>query len=298
MSVNFTHLHVHTQYSLLDGAAKISDLVAYAKEIGMKSLAITDHGVMYGVVDFYQEAMKQGIKPVIGCEVYLTNGSRFEKTNRDGMYHLILLAENDEGYHNLMKLVSLGHLEGFYYKPRIDKDILRQYSKGIICMSACIAGEIPVQILRGNLEGAENSLKDYLDIFGKDNFFLEIQDHDLEEEHTVNTELKRLAKKYDLGLVATNDSHYVKREDADAQDVLLCIQTTSTVDDPKRMKFPNDQFYLKSEAEMREKFGDCPEALENTAKIAERCNVELSFGHLLLPEFPIPNGLSAEEYLR
>ena len=226
----FTHLHVHTQYSLLDGAAKISDLVAYAKEIGMKSLAITDHGVMYGVVDFYQEAMKQGIKPVIGCEVYLTNGSRFEKTNRDGMYHLILLAENDEGYHNLMKLVSLGHLEGFYYKPRIDKDILRQYSKGIICMSACIAGEIPVQILRGNLEGAENSLKDYLDIFGKDNFFLEIQDHDLEEEHTVNTELKRLAKKYDLGLVATNDSHYVKREDADAQDVLLCIQTTSTVD--------------------------------------------------------------------
>lgn len=298
MSVNFTHLHVHTQYSLLDGAAKISDLVAYAKEIGMKSLAITDHGVMYGVVDFYQEAMKQGIKPVIGCEVYLTNGSRFEKTNRDGMYHLILLAENDEGYHNLMKLVSLGHLEGFYYKPRIDKDILRQYSKGIICMSACIAGEIPVQILRGNLEGAENSLKDYLDIFGKDNFFLEIQDHDIEEEHTVNTELKRLAKKYDLGLVATNDSHYVKREDADAQDVLLCIQTTSTVDDPKRMKFPNDQFYLKSEAEMREKFGDCPEALENTAKIAERCNVELSFGHLLLPEFPIPNGLSAEEYLR
>ena len=298
MSVNFTHLHVHTQYSLLDGAAKISDLVAYAKEIGMKSLAITDHGVMYGVVDFYQEAMKQGIKPVIGCEVYLTNGSRFEKTNRDGMYHLILLAENDEGYHNLMKLVSLGHLEGFYYKPRIDKDILRQYSKGIICMSACIAGEIPVQILRGNLEGAENSLKEYLDIFGKDNFFLEIQDHDLEEEHTVNTELKRLAKKYDLGLVATNDSHYVKREDADAQDVLLCIQTTSTVDDPKRMKFPNDQFYLKSEAEMREKFGDCPEALENTAKIAERCNVELSFGHLLLPEFPIPNGLSAEEYLR
>ncbi|MTS25590.1 DNA polymerase III subunit alpha, partial [Sellimonas intestinalis] len=253
---------------------------------------------MYGVVDFYQEAIKQGIKPVIGCEVYLTNGSRFEKNNRDGMYHLILLAENDEGYHNLMKLVSLGHLEGFYYKPRIDKDILRQYSKGIICMSACIAGEIPVQILRGNLEGAESSLKEYLDIFGKDNFFLEIQDHDLEEEHTVNAELKRLAKKYDLGLVATNDSHYVKREDADAQDVLLCIQTTSTVDDPKRMKFPNDQFYLKSEAEMREKFGDCPEALENTAKIAERCNVELSFGHLLLPEFPIPNGLSAEEYLR
>ncbi|WP_177566208.1 DNA polymerase III subunit alpha [uncultured Phascolarctobacterium sp.] len=298
MSGTFTHLHVHTQYSLLDGAAKISDLIGYAKELGMKNLAITDHGVMYGVVDFYQEAKKRGIKPIIGCEVYLTNGSRFEKTNRDGMYHLILLAENDEGYHNLMKLVSLGHLEGFYYKPRIDKDILRQYSKGIICLSACIAGEIPVQILRGNLDGAERSLQDYLDIFGRDNFFLEIQDHDLEEEHTVNAELKRLAKKYDLGLVATNDLHYVRREDADAQDVLLCIQTTSTVDDPKRMKFPNDQFYLKSEAEMRVKFGDCPEALTNTAKIAERCNVELSFGHLLLPEFPIPDGLTADTYLR
>lgn len=298
MNGTFTHLHVHTQYSLLDGAAKISDLIAYAKELGMKSLAITDHGVMYGVVDFYQEAKKQGIKPIIGCEVYLTNGSRFEKTNRDGMYHLVLLAENDEGYHNLMKLVSLGHIEGFYYKPRIDKDILRQYSKGIICLSACIAGEIPVQILSGNLEGAERSLLDYLDIFGKENFFLEIQNHDLEEENKVNNELKRLAKKYDLGLVATNDLHYVRRDDAEAQDVLLCIQTTSTVDDPKRMKFPNDHFYLKSEEEMRARFSDVPEALENTSKIAERCNVELSFGNLLLPKFPIPEGLTADIYLR
>lgn len=298
MSGNFTHLHVHTQYSLLDGASKISDLLAYAKELGMDSLAITDHGVMYGVVEFYQEAKKHGIKPIIGCEVYVANGSRFEKNNRDSMYHLILLAENDEGYHNLMKLVSLGHLDGFYYKPRIDKDILRKYSKGIICLSACIAGEIPVQILRGNLDGAERILCDYLDIFGKENFFLELQDHDLDEEHTVNAALKRLAKKYDLGLVATNDLHYVRRKDAEAQDVLLCIQTTSTVDDPKRMKFPNDQFYLKSEAEMREKFGDCPEALINTARIAERCNVEMSFGHLLLPEFPIPDGLTAAEYLR
>ncbi len=298
MSRNFTHLHVHTQYSLLDGAAKISDLIAYAKDLGMDSLAITDHGVMYGVIDFYQEAKKQGIKPIIGCEVYLTNGSRFEKTNREGMYHLILLAENNEGYHNLMKLVSLGHLEGFYYKPRIDKEILRQYSKGIICLSACIAGEIPAQILQGNLEGAERSLQEYLDIFGRENFFLELQDHELEEEHTVNIELKRLANKYGLGLVATNDSHYVRREDAEAQDVLLCIQTTSTVDDPKRMKFPNDQFYLKSEAEMREKFADCPETLENTSKIAARCNVELSFGNLLLPEFPIPDGMTADAYLR
>ena len=298
MSGTFTHLHVHTQFSLLDGASKISELIAYAKELGMDSLAITDHGVMYGVVDFYQEAKKQGIKPIIGCEVYVASGSRLEKTNRDSIYHLILLAENDLGYHNLMKLVSLGHVEGFYYKPRIDKDILRQYSAGLICLSACVAGEIPAQILRGNLDGAERSLREYLDIFGKDNFFLELQNHDLEDEQKVNAELKRLAQKYDLGLAATNDLHYVRREDAEAQDVLLCIQTSSTVDDPKRMKFPNDQFYLKSEAEMREKFADCPEALANTAKIAARCNVELSFGHLLLPEFPIPDGLTAEAYLR
>lgn len=293
----FTHLHVHTEYSLLDGASKIPELVAYAKELGMDSLAITDHGVMYGAVEFYQECTKAGIKPIIGCEVYLTTGSHLEKNNR-GMYHLILLAENDTGYHNLMKIVSLAQLEGFYYKPRVDKDILRTYHEGIICLSACIAGELPVLILQNNLDGARRCIAEYIDIFGKDNYFLEIQDHDMEEEHKVAAALKQLAKEFDLGLVATNDLHYVHKEDAAAQDILLCIQTTSNVDEPDRMRFPNDSFYLKSYEEMAQLFGDCPESLENTNKIADRCNVKLEFGHLLLPEFPVPEGFNAVSYLR
>lgn len=293
----FTHLHVHTEYSLLDGASKIPELVAYAKELGMDSLAITDHGVMYGAVEFYQECTKAGIKPIIGCEVYLTTGSHLEKNNR-GMYHLILLAENDTGYHNLMKIVSLAQLEGFYYKPRVDKDILRTYHEGIICLSACIAGELPVLILQDNLEGARRCIREYIDIFGKDNYFLEIQNHAMEEEHKVREALKKLAREFDLGLVATNDLHYVRREDAAAQDILLCIQTTSNVDDAERMRFPNDSFYLKSYDEMAELFGDCPESLENTNVIADRCNVKLEFGHLLLPEFPVPEGFDAVSYLR
>ena len=293
----FTHLHVHTEYSLLDGASKIPELVAYAKELGMDSLAITDHGVMYGAVEFYQECTKAGIKPIIGCEVYLTTGSHLEKNNR-GMYHLILLAENDTGYHNLMKIVSLAQLEGFYYKPRVDKDILRTYHEGIICLSACIAGELPVLILQNNLDGARRCIAEYIDIFGQDNYFLELQDHDMEEEHKVAKALKQLAKEFDLGLVATNDLHYVHKEDAAAQDILLCIQTTSNVDEPDRMRFPNDSFYLKSYEEMEQLFGDCPESLENTAKIADRCNVKLEFGHLLLPEFPVPEGFDAVSYLR
>ncbi|WP_405382798.1 DNA polymerase III subunit alpha [Phascolarctobacterium sp.] len=297
MNKRFTHLHVHTEYSLLDGASKISELVAYAKELGMDSLAITDHGVMYGVVDFYQECTKQGIKPIIGCEVYLCNGSHFEKSQR-GMYHLILLAENDTGYHNLMKIVSAGQVEGFYYKPRVDKDVLRAYSEGIICLSACVAGELPVLVLQENMEGARRCVQEYIDIFGKDNYFLEIQDHDLPEERRVAAGLKQLAQEFGVGLVATNDLHYVRREDAVAQDVLLCIQTTSTVDQPDRMRFNNDSYYLKSYDEMAERFGDCPEALENTAKIADRCNVQLEFGHLLLPEFPVPEGFDACTYLR
>ncbi|MGM9570177.1 MAG: PHP domain-containing protein, partial [Phascolarctobacterium sp.] len=297
MSKRFTHLHVHTEYSLLDGASKIDELVAYAKELGMDSLAITDHGAMYGAVEFYQQCKKQGIKPILGCEVYLTTGSHFEKNNR-GMFHLILLAENDTGYHNLMKLVSIGQVEGFYYKPRIDKDALRAHSEGLICLSACIAGELPVLILQDNLEGARRCIQEYIDIFGKDNYFLEIQDHDLPEEHKVTAVLKQLAKEFDLGLVATNDLHYVRREDAAAQDILLCIQTTSTVDEPDRMRFPNDSFYLKSYEEMAERFGDCPEALENPNKIADRCHVELEFGHLLLPEFPVPEGFDTAGYLR
>jgi len=297
MTPNFTHLHVHTQFSLLDGAAKIPDLVSYAKVLGMKSLAITDHGVMYGTIDFYQECKKQGIKPIIGCEVYLTTGSHLERNNR-GLYHLILLAENIEGYYNLMKIVSLAQLEGFYYKPRVDRDILRAYSKGIICLSACIAGELPVYIQQDNMDGARRCIEEHIEIFGKENYFLEVQNHDLPEEHKVNRALKQLAKEYGLGLVTTNDLHYVRREDAEAQDVLLCLQTSSTVDEPNRMRFPNDQFYLKSYEEMAEKFPDCPEALENTNIIAERCNVELEFGHLLLPEFGVPEGFDAKTYLR
>ena len=263
----------------------------------MDSLAITDHGVMYGAVEFYQECTKAGIKPIIGCEVYVAKGSHRDMTEKT-RYHLILLAENDTGYHNLMKIVSKGQLEGFYYKPRVDKDILRTYSEGIICLSACIAGELPRLINSGNMDGARRCVQEYIDIFGKDNYFLELQDHEIPEEKTAAEGLKQLAKEFGLGLVATNDLHYVRREDAEAQDILLCIQTTSNVDDPTRMRFPNDSFYLKSAEEMAELFGDCPEALENTNKIADRCNVKLEFGHLLLPEFPVPEGFDAVSYLR
>ncbi|WP_293832214.1 DNA polymerase III subunit alpha [uncultured Phascolarctobacterium sp.] len=293
----FTHLHVHTEYSLLDGASKIPELVAYAKELGMDSLAITDHGVMYGAVEFYQECTKAGIKPIIGCEVYLAKGSHLDMTEKT-RYHLILLAENDIGYHNLMRIVSKGQLEGFYYKPRVDKDILRTYSEGIICLSACIAGEVPRLINSGNMDGARRCVQEYIDIFGKDNYFLEIQNHDIPEEKTAAEGLRQLAQEFGIGLVATNDLHYVRREDAEAQDVLLCIQTTSNVDDPGRMRFPNDSFYLKSAEEMEELFGGYPEALENTCRIADRCNVKLEFGHLLLPEFPVPEGFDAVSYLR
>lgn len=293
----FTHLHVHTEYSLLDGASKIPELVAYAKELGMDSLAITDHGVMYGAVEFYQECTKAGIKPIIGCEVYLAKGSHLDMTEKT-RYHLILLAENDIGYHNLMRIVSKGQLEGFYYKPRVDKDILRTYSEGIICLSACIAGEVPRLINSGNMDGARRCVQEYIDIFGKDNYFLEIQNHDIPEEKTAAEGLRQLAQEFGIGLVATNDLHYVRREDAEAQDVLLCIQTTSNVDDPGRMRFPNDSFYLKSAEEMAELFGGYPEAMENTCRIADRCNVKLEFGHLLLPEFPVPEGFDAVSYLR
>lgn len=296
MEQKFTHLHVHTEYSLLDGASKIANLLSYAKELGMDSIAITDHGVMYGVVDFYQEAVKQGVKPIIGCEVYVVD-NHLEKNNRS-MHHLILLAENNNGYHNLMKIVSRGQLEGFYYKPRVDKDILRQYSEGIICLSACIAGEVPAYIMQDNMDGARRAVGEYIDIFGRENYFLEIQDHNLPEDKKINRGLKLLAEEYGLGLVATNDLHYVRKQDAEAQDVLMCIQTNSTVDAPERMRFPNDEFYLKSYDEMAVLFADCKEALTNTQIIAERCNVTLEFGKLLLPEFPIPAGFSdANEYL-
>ncbi len=297
MSVPFTHLHVHTEYSLLDGAAKIAPLIARAKALGMDSLAITDHGVMYGVVAFYKECVKQGLKPIIGCEVYVAPGSRLTKTSRD-MYHLILLAETDQGYHNLMKLVSCGHLEGLYYKPRVDKEVLRRYHEGLICLSACVSGELPRLIQAGNMEGARRCVEEYRDIFGQDNYFLELQNHGLREEAQTNAGLRQLAGEYGLKLVATNDSHYVVREDAEAQDVLLCIQTNATIDEPDRLHFSDDSYYLKSYEEMRQAFPDDQEALANTALIAERCQVELDFGHLLLPQFPLPPGQDSASYLR
>lgn len=299
-SNQFVHLHVHTQYSLLDGASRITELVKKAKEMEMPAIAITDHGAMYGVIDFYKAAKKQGIKPIIGCEVYVAPRSRFDRTAVQGetYYHLILLAENNQGYRNLIKLVSLAYQEGFYYKPRVDKEILRKYSEGIICLSACIAGEIPAAILRDNLERADALVQEYAAIFGKDHFFIEIQDHGMPEEKKANRELVKLAKKYDLGLAATNDLHYINRADSAFHDVLLCIQMGKTVDEENRMKFPNDQFYLKSAEEMQRLFSDYEEALLNTVKIAERCNVEFTFGELHLPVFPVPEGFSDTAYLK
>lgn len=296
----FVHLHVHTEYSLLDGASRIQELTKKAKELQMPAIAITDHGAMYGVIDFYKAALKNGIKPIIGCEVYLAPASRFDRTavNGETYYHLNLLAENNQGYRNLIKMVSLSYSEGFYYKPRIDKDLLRQYSEGIICLSACIAGDIPAALIRDNPERAEALVKEYIDIFGKDHFFIEIQDHGIPEEKKANRGLVQLAQKYDLGLVATNDLHYITQSDSEFHDVLLCIQTGKTVDEENRMKFANDQFYLKTAEEMRQLFQSYDGAISNTVKIAERCNVEFTFGQLHLPVFPVPEAFTESQYLR
>ena len=299
--MSFVHLHVHTEYSLLDGASRIKELVQRTKELGMDSVAITDHGVMYGAIAFYKEAMAQGIHPIIGCEVYVAPQSRHERTEVDGVryYHLILLAENEIGYRNLVRLVSLANIEGYYYKPRVDKDLLRQYHEGIIALSACVAGEIPRSILLGDPERTDEILAEYVDIFGRDNFFLELQDHGLPEEKTVNHALRDLSKKHDIGLVATNDIHYVRAEDSEFHDILLCVQTGRTINDPNRMRFSGPDYYLKSEAEMTALFHDYPGAVENTAKIAARCRVDFTFGELQLPFYPIPEKFADDDaYLR
>ena len=296
----FTHLHVHTEYSLLDGSGKIKEIVKRAKDLGQTALAITDHGVMYGVIDFYRAALEVGIKPVIGCEVYVAPGSRFEKENNvsDERYrHLVLLAENNKGYSNLMKIVSKGFIEGFYYKPRVDMEILREYHEGIIALSACLAGEIPGYLNRGDYEGAKAAALRFQDIFGKDNFFLELQDHGIPEQKTVNAGLMRLSADTGIELVATNDIHYVFADDAEAHDILLCIQTQKKVQDTDRMRYEGGQFYLKSEEEMRSLFPYAGQAIDNTAKISERCNVTIEFGHYKLPKFDVPEGDSAETYL-
>ena len=296
----FVHLHTHTEFSLLDGAARITKLIKKTKELGMESLAITDHGAMYGVVDFYKEATANGIKPIIGCEVYVAPRTRFDKTHEyDSKYsHLILLAENEEGYKNLIKIVSTGFTEGFYYKPRVDFDLLKEYSKGLIVLSACLAGELPKAILNVSYEEAKEVAKKYIDVFGKENYFIEIQDHGIADQKRSNPELIRLARELGVGLVATNDIHYVERSEAEAQDVLMCIQMGKTVDDTDRMKFETDEFYLKSPEEMESLFSYVPEALENTAKIADRCNVQFDFETRHLPSYAVPDGKKPFDYLK
>ena len=298
--MSFVHLHTHTAYSLLDGEGTIPKLIERAKELGQTAMAITDHGNMYGVIDFYECAKQNGIKPIIGCEVYVAARSRFDKVHDldSQSCHLILLAENDVGYHNLMKLVSAGFIEGFYYRPRIDMDILREHNEGIIALSACMSGVLSRQLLSGNYDEAKRRAQEFLDIFGRDRYFIEIQDHGIFEQKKLNRDLISIARELNIDIVATNDIHYTLKRDAEYQDVLMCIQMGKTVDDDDRMKMDCDQLYLKSEEEMTELFSYIPEALENTQKIADRCNVEIEFGKFHLPKFEIPNGLTAYEYLK
>ena len=286
---NFVHLHIHSEYSLLDGANRIKDLPVRAKELGMDAIAITDHGVMYGAIDFYKACKKEGIKPIIGCEVYVAMRSRFDKEpNIDNRYyHLILLAKNNEGYKNLSKLVSLGFLDGYYYKPRIDKEILEKYHEGLICLSACLAGEINQKLLNGKEKEAEEAALWHKNLFGED-YYIEIQNNGIQEQVLANQKLIKLARKLDIPLVATNDAHYLKKEDAYNHEVLLCIQTGKRMSDPDRMRFDTDELYVKSPEEMTEYFSSFPDAIENTVKIAEKCNVEFEFGHTILPNYDVP----------
>lgn len=297
--MEFCHLHTHTEYSLLDGEASIKKLIARVKELGMTSCAITDHGSMYGVVDFYREANAQGIHPVIGCEVYMAPRSRFDKVHDidNKTSHLILLAENQTGYKNLIKMVSSGYIDGFYYKPRIDFELLKEHSEGIIALSACLAGEVPKALLNGNYDEAKNIVKKYVDVLGKDNYFLEIQDHGIAEQKRIIPEIIKLSQETGVDVVATNDIHYLKKEDAKYQDVLMCIQMEKTIDDPDRMRFETEEFYIKSPEEMADLFEYIPSAVENTAKIAKRCNVDFDFNTRHLPSYDVPNGMDAFEYL-
>lgn len=295
---DFVHLHVHSEYSLLDGSSKIEELPKRAKELGMNSIALTDHGNMYGTIGFYKACEEEGIKPILGCEVYISSGDYLEKDKNSKRYHLILLAENNIGYKNLMKIVSEGFINGYYYKPRIDKNILKKYSEGIIATSACLGGEVQRKLNYGDYEGAKTSALEYKEIFGSDNFFLELQNHGIKEQIHVNKDLEILSKEIGLNLIATNDVHYLKKEDANAHDVLLCVQTGTIVSEENRMRFPSDEFYLKSKEEMYELFKNNEEALLNTQKIADRCNVDIKFHELHLPKFDIPEGYTNVTYLR
>ena len=298
--MNFSHLHVHTEYSLLDGSNKIKEYVARVKELGMNSAAITDHGVMYGVIDFYREAKKNGIKPILGCEVYVAPNSRFDREitgGEDRYYHLVLLAENNTGYSNLMKIVSKGFVDGYYYKPRVDKSLLREYHEGIIALSACLAGEVPRYISKGLYDNAKKAALEYQEIFGKDNFFLELQDHGIPEQGIVNQRLLQMSEELGIELVATNDVHYTYAEDEKPHDILLCIQTGKKLQDQNRMRYEGGQYYVKSPEEMANLFPYALQALENTQKIADRCDVEIEFGVTKLPKYDVPDGMTSWEYL-
>jgi len=298
--MSFTHLHVHTEYSLLDGLAKIKELVKRAKELGMDSLAITDHGSMFGVIDFYKECKANGIKPIIGCEVYVAPGDRFSKKGRDdaNLYHLVLLAKNNKGYENLIKLVSKGYTEGFYYKPRIDMDLLKEYSEDLVALSACLGGVVSKRIMNEGYDAGKDMAMELESIFGKGNFYLELQDHGYTDQKIVNSKLINISKDTGIPLTCANDVHYVNKEDHDAHDILLCVQTNRTVNEEDRMKMEEREFYLKSEEEMRERFKNFPEAIENTSKIADMCDVTFTFGEYKLPKFDVPEGFTPESYLR
>ena len=298
--MNFSHLHVHTEYSLLDGSNKIKEYVARVKELGMNSAAITDHGVMYGVIDFYREAKKNGIKPILGCEVYVAPNSRFDREitgGEDRYYHLVLLAENNTGYSNLMKIVSKGFVDGYYYKPRVDKSLLREYHEGIIALSACLAGEVPRYISKGLYDNAKKAALEYQEIFGQGNFFLELQDHGIPEQGIVNQRLLQMSEELGIELVATNDVHYTYAEDEKPHDILLCIQTGKKLQDENRMRYEGGQYYVKSPEEMANLFPYALQALENTQKIADRCDVEIEFGVTKLPKYDVPDGMTSWEYL-
>jgi len=298
MAKKFVHLHNHTEYSLLDGAIRIDELINQAVKYSMPAVAITDHGVLYGMYDFYKKANKKNIKPIIGCEVYLSPTNRFDKTIRK-RYHLVLLAENNLGYHNLMKIVSASWLEGFYYKPRVDKDLLYEYKDGIIALSGCLQGEISQSILNNEKkEGIKDKIKEYRQIYGQENYFLELQDHNLPQEKRVNTALIEIANEDDIPLVISNDVHYKDKKDAQVHDVLLALQTGKTVNDENRMTFPNDNFYFKSSLEMYKLFPDIREGYENTLKISERIDVSLGADKFYLPDYPDVNQESTVSYLK
>ena len=300
MSKDFVHLHVHTEYSLLDGANRIKDLVARVKELGMKAVAITDHGVMYGAIEFYKECKKNGIKPIIGCEMYVAPRTRFDRVANvdDTLGHLVLLAKDNEGYKNLIKLVSLSFIEGFYYKPRIDMELLRKYSKGLIASSACLAGFINRALLAGEYDKAKEIANQYIDIFGKDDFYIELQHNGIREQVVANQRLIKLARELGLKMIATNDAHYIKREDSYSHEVLLCIQTGKKMIDDERMRMGSDEFFIKSPEEMLENFKNIPEVIDNTVEIANKCNIEFEFGHTILPNFDTPNNENHFDYLR